>query len=122
MSAPQRPVTDVDPVWPSTAAGTGLSSRPAPTTAPAVSPPRWSGKKTAVAAALAIGFSSVGAVAAAATVQQGTGGAADSPGGPGGGFGRQGPLGTRSQQPPGQGLPQQGTGTQQRPGQNAQPQ
>ena len=101
-----------------------------PMTAPALSPPRWSGKKTAVAAALAIGFSSVGAVAAAATVQQGTGGAADSRGGPGGGFGQQGQLpgqgaapgrgqlpgqgqlGTGSQQPPGQGLPQQGTGTQ----------
>ena len=47
--------------------------RPAagPGSGPALSPPRWSGKKTAVAAALAIGLSSMGAVAAAATLQQG---------------------------------------------------
>jgi hypothetical protein len=38
----------------------------APATSPAVSPPRWSGRKTAIAAALAIGVAGVGAVGAAA--------------------------------------------------------
>ena len=43
-----------------------------PTTAPALNPPTWSGRKTAIAAALAIGISSVGAVAAAAALPPGT--------------------------------------------------
>lgn len=55
-----------------------------PGSAPAVAPPVWSGKKTAIAAALAIGFASVGAVGAAAVLpgisQTGQGG----PGLPGG--------------------------------------
>ena len=37
----------------------------APSTAPAVTPPTWSGRKTAVAASLAIGLASVGAIGAA---------------------------------------------------------
>ena len=41
-------------------------------TAPALNPPTWSGRKTAIAAALAIGFSSMGAVAAAAALPAGT--------------------------------------------------
>jgi hypothetical protein len=66
-------VVPADPVTPPSA------QRPAPSTAPAVTPPTWSGRKTAVAAALAIGFASVGAVGAAAampdqTAQTGTGG------------------------------------------------
>ena len=69
-------VVPADPVTPPSA------QRPAPSTAPAVTPPTWSGRKTAVAAALAIGFASVGAVGAAAAVpdqtaqtgQTGTGG------------------------------------------------
>lgn len=70
-------------------AGGTSASRTGPTSAPALSPPRWSGRKTAVAAALAIGFTSVGTVAAAAALPQGTG--ADT-GGPGGrGPGRFGP-------------------------------
>ncbi len=62
-------------VW---AAADAAAPAPEPTpgtgSAPALPPPRWSGKKTAVAAALAIGLSSMGAVAAAATVPQGTDG------------------------------------------------
>ena len=69
-------IVPADPVTPPSA------QRPAPSTAPAVTPPTWSGRKTAVAAALAIGFASVGAVGAAAAVpdqsaqtgQTGTGG------------------------------------------------
>ena len=41
------------------------ATAPLPKTAPAINPPRWRGRKTAVAAALAIGLSSAGAVAAA---------------------------------------------------------
>lgn len=43
-------------------------------TAPANRQPRWSGKKTAVVAALAIGLSSAGAITASAAVTSGTGG------------------------------------------------
>jgi hypothetical protein len=42
-----------------------------PDSAPALNPPTWSGRKTAVAAALAIGISSMGAVAAAAALPAG---------------------------------------------------
>jgi hypothetical protein len=51
-------------------------------TAPAVTPPTWSGRKTAVVAALAIGFASVGAVGAAAAIPDQT--AATGRTGPGG--------------------------------------
>ena len=47
-------------------------ARRAPDTAPALNPPVWSGRKTAIAAALAIGISSVGAVAAAAALPIGS--------------------------------------------------
>ncbi|MFV0462478.1 MAG: hypothetical protein ACK5MP_04650 [Nostocoides sp.] len=64
--------------------------RESATVAPAAPPPRWSGKKTAIVAALAIGFSSAGAIAAAAALPQ-----SDSSGG----FGRQGgPGGFGNQQ------------------------
>ena len=43
-----------------------------PDSAPALNPPTWSGRKTAIAAALAIGFSSVGAAAAAAALPAGS--------------------------------------------------
>ncbi len=56
-----------------------------PPTAPVLRQPRWSGKKTAVVAALAIGLSSAGAISASATVSSGTGGGIG--GGMGGGFG-----------------------------------
>ena len=83
-----------------------------PHTAPALNPPTWSGRKTAVAAALAIGISSMGAVAAAAALPAGTtqgGGQLQQ-----GGFGPGGRQGGFSPQGPGQ-RPQQGTqqGTQQ---------
>lgn len=55
---------------------------PPPRTAPALRQPRWSGKKTAVAAALAIGLSSAGAITASAAVPSGTG-AGHGVGGPG---------------------------------------
>ena len=62
----------------------------APDTAPALNPPTWTGRKTAVAAALAIGFSAMGTVAAAAAIaQQG----AQGPQGP------QGPQGRISPEP-----------------------
>jgi len=60
--------------------------------APAVLPARWSGKKTAVAAALAVGMASIGggAIAAAAPTinsqSEGGTGRMGGPGGPGGGF------------------------------------
>lgn len=44
-----------------------------PATAPALTPPRWSGRKTAVAAALAVSFASAGTLAAAAAMPAGTG-------------------------------------------------
>jgi hypothetical protein len=145
MATSQTPSTAADPAWtvvsdPADPATLGQSSHepppedgipaptPTPSTAPAITPPRWSGKKTAVAAALAIGLSSVGAVAAAAGLQQGTGGAVDGRGGPGrqGGFPGQGQFPGGGQLPgqgpgqlPGQGQPQGrlGTGSQQGPGQ-----
>ena len=73
-------VVPADPVTPASA------QPPAPSTAPAVTPPTWSGRKTAVAAALAIGFAAVGAVGAAAampdqTAQNGQTGTGGFPGG-----------------------------------------
>lgn len=49
-----------------------VESPGAPDTAPALNPPTWTGRKTAIAAALAIGISSMGAVAAAAALPPGT--------------------------------------------------
>jgi hypothetical protein len=43
-----------------------------PRSAPALAPPVWSGRKTAIAAALAIGFASVGAIGAAAALPAGS--------------------------------------------------
>lgn len=85
-----------------------------PGTAPALNPPTWSGRKTAVAAALAIGFSSMGAVAAAAVLPAGTtqgGGQVQQGGfGPGGrlpgGFTPQGAQPGTQQGGPGTQLPQ----------------
>lgn len=85
-----------------------------PGTAPALNPPTWSGRKTAVAAALAIGFSSMGAVAAAAVLPAGTtqgGGQVQQGGfGPGGrlpgGFTPQGAQPGTQQGAPGTQLPQ----------------
>lgn len=57
-----------------------------PATAPVLRQPRWSGKKTAVVAALAIGLSSAGAISASAAVASGTGGGMGGRMG-GGGFG-----------------------------------
>lgn len=64
----------------------------APPTEPA-EPPRWAGKKTAIVAALAIGFSSAGAIAAAAALPQSdtAGRFGGRQGGPPGGFGQGGP-------------------------------
>jgi hypothetical protein len=56
-------------------------------TAPALNPPTWSGRKTAIAAALAIGLSTAGALGAAAAVQPGSG-ATDQGQFQPGGFGR----------------------------------
>ncbi len=65
--------------------------------APALNPPRWSGKKTAIAAALAVGMASAGTMAAAAAVPAGTGAA-----GAGAGPGRFGqPFPNRGQAPMG---------------------
>ena len=59
-------------------------------TAPAAKPPRWSGRKTAIAAALAIGFASAGTAAAATLLPAGTGAGSDGgPGGTRGGHSRQ---------------------------------
>ncbi|GAB96883.1 hypothetical protein KILIM_051_00260 [Kineosphaera limosa NBRC 100340] len=63
---------------------------------PALRPPRWSGKKTAIVAALAITVASVGTAGVAAAVPQGTG--ADA------GQGRMG-MGRMNHVPPGQGGP-----------------
>lgn len=85
------------------------------TTAPAVTAPRWSGRKTAVAAALALGFGSAGALVAAATFPQGSlgfeqgrdgGGRGGFP--PGGFVGRNGPDGFDPSRVPGPGT---GSGT-----------
>ena len=53
-------------------------------TAPAVRPPTWSGRKTAVAAALAVGLGVIGAVGASAAIAQGESVGSDA-GTPGGG-------------------------------------
>ena len=94
------------PAAPPDAAATDLQ----PTTAPALNPPTWSGRKTAIAAALAIGISSMGAVAAAAALPAGTSpaGSQFQQGGFGPGGQRPGP-GTRQQGGLGQqgGVPQQ---------------
>lgn len=55
-----------------------------PGSAPAVAPPVWSGKKTAIAAALAIGFASVGAAGAAAVLPATSQTGQSGPGLPGG--------------------------------------
>ena len=94
---PTREVPTTSPEMPA------ISAQPSPT-APAANPPRWRGRKTAIAAALAIGLSSGGAVAAAAAVDQGTTGS-DRPGPGGQGFPGGGELpggGQPGQQPPSQ--------------------
>ena len=86
--------------------------------APAVLPARWSGKKTAVATALAVGMASIGggAIAAAAPTinsqSEGGTGRMGGPGGPGGGF-RDGRGGMPGQAP--------GQAAQIAPGQVGQP-
>lgn len=93
-------------------------------TAPAVRQPHWSGRKTAVAAALAVGLSSLGVAGVAAVVRDDGGTALD---GPGGGIGRQFPGGQapNGQLPNGQIGPhragQLGQPNQQVPGQLTQP-
>ena len=97
------------------------SAAAVPSTAPALSPPRWRGRKTAVAAALAIGLSSVGAVAAATTLEQGSSGDGGSPGRgqgfPGGEFPQQNqaPSQGQGQNPSQQGAPQSGQQAPQQP-------
>lgn len=78
-------------------------------TAPAVTGHRWSGKKTAVAAALALGVSTVTGVTAAAAMQLGSnaGGRFDH-GGPGGGQFPGGGFGHNRGGMPGGGFPGQG--------------
>lgn len=85
-----------------------------PATAPILRQARWSGKKTAVVAAMAIGLTSAGAITAAAAVPAGSSGDG-SPGG--GGFGnvRRFEGGGVGQQP---GAGQPGTG---QPGGGQQP-
>lgn len=85
-------------------------------TAPAVRPPRWSGKKTAVAAALAITFASAGTLGAAAAMPSGTGSQAGGAShGRMGQFGPDGSAGGRlGQGMPGGPMGQSGT-TQQMP-------
>ncbi|MEP6631828.1 MAG: hypothetical protein ABJA89_15270 [Lapillicoccus sp.] len=83
-----------------------------PPVAAAVAPTRWSGRRTAAVAALALALTSAGALAAAAATPSGIAGPTEQRGGPGGapGFpGRQ--LGPQGQQ----GAPP-GAGTQQQPG------
>lgn len=91
-------------------------------TAPALNPPVWSGRKTAIAAALAIGISAMGAVGAAAAFPVGStpGGTGQfQPGGPGGPGGRgQGGPGQQGTQPGT--VPQNPNSTQQLPGQPGQ--
>lgn len=102
-----------------TAAPQAVSAGPHPAEAaahasvPALSPPHWSGRKTAIAAALAIGFSSIGAIGAAAVLPAGAS-QSDGPGGPGFPGGGQFPPGGRTGQ---QGIPgQQGQQNQLGPG------
>lgn len=80
---------------------TGTQPQVAVPASPAMAPPRWSGKKTAIVAALAIGVATVGTAGVASAVPQGTGSDAGMSqgrmGGPGGG-----PGGRRHMPPPGQ--------------------
>lgn len=82
---------------------------PPAATSPALRPPRWSGKKTAIVAALAISVASAGTLGATAAVPQGTGASAGSGmrGGPGMGTG----MGSGGQgMGPGQGMRMRGQG------------
>lgn len=97
-----------------TAVPLAAASAPDVTTAstPALAPPVWSGRKTAIAAALAIGFSSVAAIGAAAALPAGGSQDAFGRGGPGSGQfqpGR-GQLQPGGQQLPGPGSQQPGVG------------
>ena len=88
------------------------------TTAPALNPPVWSGRKTAIAAALAIGISTAGAAAAATAVPVGSAQTDQGqfqrggfqPGGPGG-PGIPGGAGGFGGQAPSQGVPANPNGT-----------
>ncbi|MEO5981541.1 MAG: hypothetical protein ABIQ13_04405 [Pedococcus sp.] len=85
---------------------------PAPSTAPALNPPVWSGRKTAIAAALAIGISAMGAAGAATALPVGSTQSGTGQFQPGGVGGRgQGGVGGRGQGGLGQPgtVPQQGT-------------
>lgn len=106
--APAAPVAP--PAAPATGEGEPEGSGSAPHTAPALDPPTWTGRKTAIAAALAIGISSVGAVGAAAALPAGTvlgdsgqvqrgGLGPGGQGGPGGRGGQGGPSGFGGQAP-----------------------
>ena len=98
------PVTTAAAVPPAPASAPDVTAA----SAPALAPPVWSGRKTAISAALAIGFSSVAAIGAAAALP--AGGSQDT-------FGRGGPgtgqfqPGRGQLQPGGQQLP--GPGSQQ---------
>jgi hypothetical protein len=88
-----EPTEGVEPRWP-------VAGSAAPSYAGSEAPPpvanraRWSGRKTAVAAALAIGLTSIGAVAAASALPSGRTSVGDRDGfGPGGQSGRFGPGG-----------------------------
>jgi hypothetical protein len=77
------PVTPVPGQTPVPGAPVGVDAAApgeGPTAAPALRQAHWSGKKTAVAAALAIGLSTVGVVGAAAVIREGSGTALDGPG------------------------------------------
>jgi hypothetical protein len=101
--------SSVPSAGPATGAGEAEGPVGAPHTAPALNPPTWTGRKTAIAAALAIGISSVGAVGAATAlppgtmlgdsgqVQRGGFGGPGGPGGPGGQGGLGGPVQGRQQ-------------------------
>lgn len=95
---------------------TGTQPQVAVPASPAMAPPRWSGKKTAIVAALAIGVATVGTAGVASAVPQGTGSDAGMSqgrmGGPGGG-----PGGRRHMPPPGQ-MGQMGQTGQGQTGQN----
>jgi len=117
--APEQPASaqradDTAPIpWART---TTMPTVPAPSRdqapAPALAPPVWSGRKTAIAAALAIGFSSVAAIGAAAALPAGGSQDAFGRGGPGSGQfqpGR-GQLQPGGQQLPGPGSQQPGVG------------
>jgi hypothetical protein len=118
---PERPAPAPTTVsWPAPPQDAVYQDAPyAPPPVPAaIAPARWSGRRTAAVAALALALTSAGALAAAAATPSGIAGPTEQRGGPGGFGGPGGAPGFQGRQQGQQGAQgvQPGAGTQQQPG------